>query len=768
MMKKLLLCLALLLMCAALLPTACAQAEEIVDIVTPEALIELLNTPLSKANDTIGKRYVLQSDMTIQTSDLPTEFSSQYTHAKRQFRGVLDGNGHTLTVSCKTNPAMPLFDSLLGNSMTQYAGVENLKIIFDGDVCGTTIAAAAGNAHMENLSITVHGDIGFAPMQFSVSGDFMLATGLFGLMHDSGNIVARNFQIDAHTIGSTQETPHTPYVAAAGVYSEFFLAGSSIILDGVDVRVEEICAKSAYTGTAYGSVCAAGIASGTSQSNLRLGNARVYVARDIRAESVGHSTANADAYGVAYKLLSLYQTHVEVGGSIEAKGNVYASRNSYDDMISAAGIANNLLPKYNQDVFQATDTGVCSVKVNGDIRAIVSGSNGNGIRAIAAGCAVSTQQEALPLSNISIQVQGNIQAHASDTSNAIATGFVYQPHPYRSAGDGKVDFSNCHVQAGNILSSADKGGAYASGFALWGYGNFARCDVQSGRIEAKGEEATAVGFAYSFAPNTKYHKNKGFMDGCIVKATHIAATHTHPAYTAQAAGLVCATGEHTFHGEYDDFETRGEIINCTVHIDQTLKSSGAYIDCGLFIGNNQKDFVAHDNTVFLPRDQANIITLGNEQFIRFTASEAHGRAGTSADDTLWESGNRVGFHGEQKSNEIFCRYDNSSANGTLWMLPIQSYTVTYIADGVIIDTQTVLHGADAIPPEIPIKEGFTLIAPYWEHDGRNITSDITINAVYTANPPMPSLPQTGDPSSLALWVCLLGLSAVGVSRVRRS
>jgi len=59
---------------------------------------------------------------------------------------------------------------------------------------------------------------------------------------------------------------------------------------------------------------------------------------------------------------------------------------------------------------------------------------------------------------------------------------------------------------------------------------------------------------------------------------------------------------------------------------------------------------------------------------------------------------------------------------------IKNYTVTYVADGVTVDTQTVEEGSDAVVPEVPAKEGYTAA---WDNDGKNITADITINAVYT-------------------------------------
>ncbi|MDY3920316.1 MAG: MBG domain-containing protein [Candidatus Limivivens sp.] len=65
----------------------------------------------------------------------------------------------------------------------------------------------------------------------------------------------------------------------------------------------------------------------------------------------------------------------------------------------------------------------------------------------------------------------------------------------------------------------------------------------------------------------------------------------------------------------------------------------------------------------------------------------------------------------------------------------QIYTVTYVADGVTISTQQIGYGKNAAAPEIPAKAGYNKTAPRWDKDGRNITADTTITAVYVENEP---------------------------------
>lgn len=104
--------------------------------------------------------------------------------------------------------------------------------------------------------------------------------------------------------------------------------------------------------------------------------------------------------------------------------------------------------------------------------------------------------------------------------------------------------------------------------------------------------------------------------------------------------------------------------------------------------------------------------------------------------------------------------EDHAGNKTTYVVTVmKNYTVTYKVDSVVVDTQTVGHGKDATAPAVPAKDGYT---GKWDHDGKNITSDIVINAVYTENsasaPSEPQSPQTGDNSHMMLWFALLFIS----------
>lgn len=63
------------------------------------------------------------------------------------------------------------------------------------------------------------------------------------------------------------------------------------------------------------------------------------------------------------------------------------------------------------------------------------------------------------------------------------------------------------------------------------------------------------------------------------------------------------------------------------------------------------------------------------------------------------------------------------------------YKVTYIVDGEEFAVEQVNYGEDATLPTIPKKVGFDDVEPKWDKDGKNITEDTIITAVYTKNEP---------------------------------
>ena len=88
-----------------------------------------------------------------------------------------------------------------------------------------------------------------------------------------------------------------------------------------------------------------------------------------------------------------------------------------------------------------------------------------------------------------------------------------------------------------------------------------------------------------------------------------------------------------------------------------------------------------------------------------------------------------------KAEDAFIFADDNGNGGCEVILYAQwkvvEYTVTYTADGNPISTETVEHGKDATLPAVPHKDGHV---GKWDSDGKNITEDRVVSAVYTKIP----------------------------------
>lgn len=58
----------------------------------------------------------------------------------------------------------------------------------------------------------------------------------------------------------------------------------------------------------------------------------------------------------------------------------------------------------------------------------------------------------------------------------------------------------------------------------------------------------------------------------------------------------------------------------------------------------------------------------------------------------------------------------------------KSYTLTFLVDGEIYQTQTIEYGSGGLKPQSPVKEGYTFIR--WDDDYHFISEDTTINAIF--------------------------------------
>jgi uncharacterized repeat protein (TIGR02543 family) len=720
------LALAMLMLLSVLPAAASASDDGVEEISTAEQLMAVLESDSS--SDTYKKTYVLQNDITIDTSELETSYSTGSGYA-RLFRGMLDGDGHTITVVNEEGAAAkPLFDSIRGEKNNYYAGVKNLNVVFKDNVAGTTIAAHTSYVRISDVDISFEKDIVFAT---NISG-YAIAAGVYGFTSQNIDVRLENVSVNATgespygIIGST-EAQDAKFVFASGIYSEWNAAGGDVICDGVDVNVRGIYAVSKFadSNVNYSTCCAAGIASGYSQTNLRLGNANVVVEQDISAGTTEDSTADADAYGLGYHLLAMYNCNVNVGGNIEATANKLGSCNSVgkygqEETVSAAGFGFIVQSKYNLDVFDSADTGACNVTVGGNIIAEIKEPQDTAISARACGAAVWSSNQYV-WKNVAVNVTGDIKASCSGMADAYANGFIHQVlTPYNISDYG---CEACSVTASSIIAESSEYGGYASGFMRWCYTPCKGCSVSVGTIIGSGIEAVASGFAYRFSPCTSA-TGYGTLDGCSVLADNIISTNTDAIYGAYTAGFALETDNPGGYNHYS-----GEILNCTVTINEQLSSNSAdgIATKALFVFQNVTDkYELHNNTVTLPKSQADVQTIDGVDYVRFTASELPGQAEAEG----WESDNRVIFTGDS-INSVSCAFDDSNTTyGTLWELTLvsQYFTLSYNSNGgtEYVD-ELYLEGTEVQLDKVPELDGHTFAGWFADEDLTQQIDTITMN-----------------------------------------
>ena len=154
------------------------------------------------------------------------------------------------------------------------------------------------------------------------------------------------------------------------------------------------------------------------------------------------------------------------------------------------------------------------------------------------------------------------------------------------------------------------------------------------------------------------------------------------------------------------------------------------------------------------KNDGKITNVSSKMDYRVNGEETYTAITSEALDNLADEKYYIRFKGDNNYN--------ASPDTEVVIAAGRMLVVTYKADGQVVDTINVEYGKDATAPTIPTKNGYTKTAPTWDKDGKNITADTEINAVYTQDPiEQPEdtkSPQTGDNSNFWLWVVLMLLS----------
>ena len=447
----------LLLLLSLVTVPALASGGDTVEISTAEGLMELLSTSYGDCyKKTYGKTFVLTEDITIDTSELKTSFNANSAPI-RAFDGIFDGGGHTVTVveAESGEPSMPLFDWVGTNINNDQACIRNLDLVFEGNVSGAPLAAVIGNGAVENVNIEFQKDILFANAMGT--GYYAMASGVFVFVSASSGGEKNPTSIKNVSVSATGPAPYgvigsaqpqdMQYVMAAGVYSERNLAGAACVLDGVEVSVRAICARSNYA-LGNSTVCAAGAVSGHYQSNLRLGHTTVTVAESILSEAVsGSGVSEVYSCGLAYEAYAFRECSVSVGGNIQAIAA---------EGVSASGFAHQ---PYNEPnvLDQNVDYENCSVTA-GSISA-VSPEYGGYAAGFMRWCYGACK-------NCSVTA-GSIESSGIDADvSGFARRFSPNTSAYLSNKHGELD--GCKVAAGSIraVNTDPDNAANAAGFVI--------------------------------------------------------------------------------------------------------------------------------------------------------------------------------------------------------------------------------------------------------------------------------------------------------------
>ena len=208
--------------------------------------------------------------------------------------------------------------------------------------------------------------------------------------------------------------------------------------------------------------------------------------------------------------------------------------------------------------------------------------------------------------------------------------------------------------------------------------------------------------------------------------------------------------EYTYQWYKDGTLIEGANSN-VLTLDGNVSDSGTYkveVTAKLKDGTN---IVVNSNTATASKEQK-VKILHATNTLSYDANGGEGgpqssyTGGTSInvskETPTKEHNNFIGWNtapdgtGESYQAEDAYIFVNDNGNGgcvvTLYARwKLVEYTITYVADGESVATEKVEHGKDATLTDVPHKDGYV---GKWDSDGKNITEDTTISAVYTEVP----------------------------------
>ena len=205
-----------------------------------------------------------------------------------------------------------------------------------------------------------------------------------------------------------------------------------------------------------------------------------------------------------------------------------------------------------------------------------------------------------------------------------------------------------------------------------------------------------------------------------------------PGYPEEHYGVYVGTGTDTANYtqlfeetiSYSDY--KNTTVDLTAYAGQTIRVAFRHFNCtDMFI---------------LKLDQVEVFaTAGEEPVEEYTVTFVDGLTGETINTQIVVAGeDAVAPEAPVHEGYTFVEWDTDFTNvqsdlTVTAVYAINEYTVTFVdgLTGETIDTQTVEHGADAVEPAVPEHVGYHFVE--WDVDFTNVTSDLTVTALYEIN-----------------------------------